>query len=433
MLLPLHDILKTNEKVAVAVSGGCDSMSLLHFLFENSAKLGIRVLAINVEHGIRGQASIEDSLFVKDYCDKKGIKLLSYSVNALEYARENKLSVEQSARALRYECFQNALNSGECDKIATAHHRDDNVETVLFNIFRGTGLKGLSGITEQRADKIIRPFLSLDRKDIEKYAKENGVPFVTDETNLSDDYTRNAIRHNVIPQIKKIFPELNQSVERLSQIVSKDDEYITSVAQSKTLKVKDSVQIALPCHDAVLSRAVIIALKEMGVKKDWEKVHVDQVIGLSKLENGAMLSLPKGITAIKEYDKIVFFVKPEKRIDEQPFGVGEFIIAGKKIQIKIVENGQIDLKSGLFLDLDKVSKTAVIRTRREGDSFTKFGGGSKALGDYFTDKKIPLRERDSKIVIANASEVLAIFGLSISERVRIDEKTRRIVEIKEII
>ncbi len=430
MLVDLHDMLKPNQKIAVAVSGGCDSMCLLHFLFKNLRKYRIQVLAINVEHGIRGQSSIDDSLFVKKYCEDNGIKLLSYSVKALDFAKENKLSVEQAARILRYQCFKRAIALGECDKVATAHHRDDNVETVLFNLFRGTGLKGLTGIVKEREDNVIRPFLSVDREEIEKYAKENNLPFVTDETNLSDDYTRNCIRHNIIPKIKELFPELNGSIERLSNIAYQDDEFINSIAQNQ-INVKESgVEILLPCSSAVLSRAVIVALKAMGIRKDWEKSHIDQVIALSTQENGAMLSLPKEITAIKEYDKIVFFNKVSKELKEQAFSIGQFELCGKRIEVKEVEKSQIDLRSGLYIDFDKIPPTAVFRTRREGDVFKKFGGGSKALGDYFTDKKIPLRERDEIILLADGNNVLAIFGLAISETLKVENTSKRVLQLK---
>ncbi len=428
MQIRLDNILKLNDTVGVGVSGGCDSMCLLHFLCKNAGLYGYSVIAINVEHGIRGENSISDTQFVKDYCKANGIKILTYSVDAIAYAKKNKLSIEQAARILRYQCFEKAISSQACDKIATAHHRDDNVETVLLNLFRGTGLKGLSGIVKERADKIIRPFLSIDRKELEEYAKANGVPYITDESNLSDDYTRNYLRLNVIPKIKKQFPELNKSVSRLAEIVSIDDEYLTQIAE-KAVKIENEIaSISIPCPRALLSRAIIFALKSMGVKKDWEKAHIDQVIDLTSLNNGAKISLLSGITAIKEYDKIVFYKQTKKCETEQSFKLGESIINGNKVLIEQLEAPK-NLKSGLFADLDKIPKTAVLRARKDGDKFTKFGGGTKLLNDYFTDKKIPVRERDEKILIADGDTVLAIFGIAISDKIKVDENTVSIISL----
>ncbi len=425
----LENILKLNDTVAVAVSGGCDSMCLLHFLLQNASKIGYKVLALNVEHGIRGEDSVSDTNFVKDYCSKNDIPLLTYSVDAPKYAKDNKLSLEQAARTLRYGCFKQALDSGKCNKVATAHHRDDNVETILFNLFRGTGLKGLTGITREREDGVIRPFLSVDRSEIEEYAKTHRIPYVTDKTNLLDDYTRNDIRHNVVPEIKRIFPELNKSVERLTSIVNADQDFINQTAINHVNFEGETAYIPIPCHPAVLSRAVIIALKKLGVKKDWEKAHIDQVLVLAELENGAKVSLPNGITAIKEYDKIVFYFEDLIAVTPTAFKLGKIQIANKAITIT-QEQAPVDLKKGFYADLEKVPKTTVIRTRADGDVFTKFGGGTKLLNDYFTDKKIPLRERDKTLILADGKMVLAIFGLAISEKIKVDPTNKKMISLK---
>ncbi len=425
----LENILKLNDTVAVAVSGGCDSMCLLHFLLQNASKIGYKVLALNVEHGIRGEDSVSDTNFVKDYCSKNDIPLLTYSVDAPKYAKDNKLSLEQAARTLRYDCFKQALDSGKCNKVATAHHRDDNVETILFNLFRGTGLKGLTGITREREDGVIRPFLSVDRSEIEEYAKTHRIPYVTDKTNLLDDYTRNDIRHNVVPEIKRIFPELNKSVERLTSIVNADQDFINQTAINHVNFDGETAYIPIPCHPAVLSRAVIIALKKLGVKKDWEKAHIDQVLVLAELENGAKISLLNGITAIKEYDKIVFYFEDLVAVTPTAFKLGKIQIANKAITIT-QEQAPVDLKKGFYADLEKVPKTTVIRTRADGDVFTKFGGGTKLLNDYFTDKKIPLRERNKTLILADGKTVLAIFGLAISEKIKVDPTTKKMISLK---
>ena len=186
-------------------------------MLTESKKFPFNVVAINVEHGIRGENSVKDTEFVKKFCDDNGVNLFCYSVDSLTYASENKLSIEQAARKLRYDCFFDALNKGLCDKVATAHHLSDLTESVLINVFRGTGIKGVVGIKNYN-DKIIRPFLNVKKQDIDEYLKENDIPFVTDETNLLDDYTRNRVRHFVVPEIKKIFPEVEKSIARFVQL-----------------------------------------------------------------------------------------------------------------------------------------------------------------------------------------------------------------------
>ncbi|MDY6367461.1 MAG: tRNA lysidine(34) synthetase TilS [Clostridia bacterium] len=312
MKIDLSKIVSKKQTIAVAVSGGSDSMALLHFMSANAKKYGIKVIGLNVEHGIRGEASKSDTEFVKSYCRSRGIELLTYSFDALKKAKTDKMSVEQAARILRYECFFKAIDEGKCDKVATAHHRRDNVESVLLNLFRGTGLKGVAGINANYEDKIIRPFLTVTKEEIIEYMTENSVPYITDETNFSDDYTRNYIRLNVLPKIRDAFPEAEKCIARFAEIAKSEDDFMDGVAKSALKFEGDKAEITLPLHPAVLSRAVIIALKKLGIEKDWEKTHVDSVIALTEKQNGAKINLPKNVCAIKEYDKVVLFLQKKK-------------------------------------------------------------------------------------------------------------------------
>lgn len=427
MQINLSDYVDCNKTVGVALSGGSDSMALVHYLQSNALKYNIKVVAINVEHGIRGKESLDDSDFVAKYCKSHSIPLFRYSVDCPNTAKEQKLSLEQCARMLRYKCFFDAIDKGACDVVATAHHAKDNLESVLFNLFRGTGLKGVSGI-EEHTDKLIRPLLSVTKSEIDKYVKENDIPFVTDKTNFDSDYTRNHIRLNVLPQIEKVFPDAQSSVARFSKIAKLENDYMHEQAVKAVTFLDDVAQINLPCHPALFSRAVIIALNGLGIERDWEKKHVDSVIELAEKKNSASVNLPKDIVAIKEYDKIVLFKGKGENILNLPFNQGEFNFGGKEYFIEKV-NTPPNLKDGLYLDAEKIPKTAVIRTRRDGDTFTKFGGGTKSLNDYLTDKKIPLRTRESIPIIADGSNVLAIFGVAISENAKVLPTSEKIIKI----
>lgn len=428
MNINLSTLIKPNEKVAVALSGGKDSMCLLHYLLSKKDEIGFFVSAINVEHGIRGETSVSDSSFVKNFCEKNNVPLFAYSVDCKKVAKDKKLSLEQAGRLLRYEIFENLLKEGRCDKVATAHHMSDNTESVLFNLFRGTGISGVAGITDNFSDKIIRPFLSVSRNDINEYAEKYGIPFVTDETNLSDEYTRNFLRLNVIPKIKEVFPEMETSVRRFSILAAEDNSFLYSLAEKQITFYKDRAEFLVSLEKPLFSRAVILCLKHLGIKKDWTKKHADAVFSLCDLKNGAKISLLNNLVAIREYDKIVLY-KNKTAIDESvPFAVGEFDFADYRLKIEKADL-KSDLKSGLFFDLDKIPQNAVIRTKRQGDVFKKFGGGTKSLGDYLTDEKMPLRERDSIPLIANGSEILCIFNKAISDKVKVDKNTKTIIKI----
>ncbi len=429
MQVNLDKFIKPNQTVAVALSGGSDSMALLHYMLFSREKFQFNVIAINVEHGIRGEKSIFDTEFVKSYCESNSIPLLCYCVDSLKHAKNKKLSIEQSARELRYDCFYKAINSGACDLVATAHHQSDNVETILFNLFRGTGLSGLCGIPETLNGKIIRPLLSVSKAEIDKYIIENKIPFVTDETNLSNAYTRNNIRHKIVPEIIKLFPEAEKSISRFSCIAKTDNEYLESITKSVLNVTKSKVEIKLPCERAILNRAVIIALKSLDVKKDWEKSYADSAVSVAEGKNGVSVNLKGGVKVIKEYDKLVFFKESALEKLEIPFALGSFNFGNGRINISITEKPQ-NLTGGFYADLNKIPKTAIVRTKRNGDVFTKFGGGTKKLSDYLTDKKIPLRTRNHIPVIADGNDILAVFGVAISEKIKVDDNTESVIELK---
>lgn len=425
----IKNIINKGETIAVALSGGADSMALIHYLRSISKDVGFNVIAINIEHGIRGEDSIKDSLFVKEYCDKNNIPLISYSVNAPKKAEQEKLSIEQAARQLRYECFYHVISEKKCNKVATAHHQSDNTESILLNLFRGSGLKGLCGIEENHKNSIIRPFLNVSKTEISEYVGKFSIPYVTDQTNLCADYTRNNLRLNIIPKLKEIYPDLDDSLSRACQIFGQENEYLDQVAKSSLSKTEDGAcSISVDIHPAIFSRATILALKNLGVEKDWEKQHVDSVLTLIEAKNGDKITLPKGILAIREYDKVCIYKDTNQAPPTIPFATGSFDFCGKTYSITPTTQ-KVDLKSGLFVDLDKIPKTAVVRSFCEGDKFTKFGGGTKSLSDYFTDRKIPLRLRECIPVLANEGQILAIFGVAISEKVRIDENSKSIARL----
>ena len=427
MNVELQGLVKSGETIAVALSGGSDSMALLNYLLSVKERYGINVIALNVEHGIRGEESIADSEFVANYCEKKSIPLLTYSVDCPEYSKKHKLTSEEGARVLRYRCFNDAVINKKCDKVATAHHLSDNAESLLMNFFRGTGLKGLTGI-EPMAGCVIRPFLSVSKKEIEEYIQKNEIPYRTDSTNFNTEYTRNYIRAVVIPAIEKVFPEAQKSISRTAEILRYDERFLSALAKERVVFKKESAFIAVPFDYSLFSRATVNVLKYLGIKKDWTKKHIDDAFALSGAKVGCKVSLIGGITAIREYDGVAFYKNFKKNLEEFVFSDGNFFLFDKVYDIITVTQA-VDLKDGLYIDADKVPSDAVIRTRRTGDRFTKFGGGTKSLGDYFTDIKLPQRLRDKIPLLATGNDILVIFGVAVSDTVKVDENTRNIKKI----
>ena len=416
-----------NKTLAVALSGGSDSMALLNYLYNAKDVYSFNLKAINVEHGIRGEQSFSDTAFVKDYCEKHNIPLLSFSVDSIAYSKENKLSLEESARILRYSCFEKAIENGDCDVIATAHHLKDNAESVLFNLFRGAGLNGLTGIKDR--ENIVRPFISLTKDEINEYIKENDIPFVTDETNFDESYTRNYIRKNILPAIEKAFPNYEKSLYRLSITAREDEEYFIEKAKENIKIDGDKVKISLPLEKAIFSRAVILTLKSLGVKKDWEKKHIDDAFALSKNQTGKSIDLLFGIKAVKEYDHLTFYKTSEFTAFEIPFSLTSFNHGKKSYTLSVCDKNIADLKSGLYFDFDKVPASAVIRTKKDGDTFKAVNGKTKNLSDFLCEKKIPLTKRENLLVIAVESVVYAVLGVAIAEQIKIDETTKNVAKI----
>ncbi len=422
----------SNAIVGVALSGGMDSIALCHILKMSGAK----VVALNVEHGIRGESSIKDSQFVKDWCRENGIKFYGYKVDALTYSKEMGYTIEQGARELRYKCFEDALSKGICDVVALAHHLDDQVETILMRILRGTGVNGLQGMSEVRG-KYIRPLLEYSREDIENYVRENHLPFVTDETNEDTRYTRNFLREE-IARLKERFPSLIDSFDRLQSNAREDNDYLNSLLPEVEC-VNGEVYVDINgMHVALAKRLIYKAIGTLHVTKDIEDRHISLILQLNLLESGKRLELPHGVVAHKSGNKIVFCLQ-NKDIDAicKAFEIGAHEDIG--VEIEVVSRKEFESEfsvqrgnGALCFDLDKLPKGVIFRRRQDGDFINKFGGGTKSLGDFLTDKKVALRHRDSLVVLAKDSEVYIVVGVEISRKIMVDDMTKHIAKIVKI-
>ncbi len=420
-------LIPKNSVVAVALSGGKDSVCLLHYLSMRKEQLNITLKAINVEHGIRGEESKKDTEFCINLCKNLGVEIKTVSVDAIAFSKENKLSVENGARLLRYEFFNECLNSGFADYILTAHHKNDNFETVLLNLFRGTGIKGLTGISKTR-DKFIRPMLSTEKSEIEEYISKNNLSFVEDKTNYENGYSRNYIRNVLTPLILDKFSGAIESVSRLTESVKEIDELLDKLANNSLINENGKIKISVSTEKAIFKRSVTLALINLGIKSDYEKVHIDDVYNLIFNENGTTVTLPKNVFAVREYDYVSFYKDIEKPTDNSIlFNFESVVFNGKTITVS-----KTPLENSLKFDGDKIPKNTVIRFRKDGDVFTKFGGKTKKLKDYFIDKKINRFDRDFIPVLAVENQILIVFGVEISETVKIDDNSKNIFYTKVI-
>lgn len=433
-------------------------MALLHYIYTYGSEYGIVLSALNCDHGIRGEQSARDSEFVKDWCKSRGVPLLFF-----KWENTGQKKTEGAARVWRFKCYSTATypsgrwknlscppqifsDSGAwqgADAVATAHHLDDNAETVLFNLARGTGLAGMCGISgsvRSGVPDIIHPLVGCARAEIDEYVRKNGIPYVDDETNFGDGYTRNKIRHNVLPELERAVPGAAQSIYRFSRLAAEYEDYLDRKAREFRVKCAPYGDGILRCDERVLfKRAALDILFLYGVK-DYTSAHLDKLYGLQFADKGKKFCF-LGLTAINEEDKIVLVsdaLLARERYDipfsvfvrgdadnyfGQPLVIAEEDCGFAVTELRMREQaGEFKLKT-LRFDFDCIPASAVVREMRIGDRFTKFGGGTKNLGDYFTDKKIPQRVRTRIPVIADGSRILAVCGVEISEDIKTTKNT----------
>ncbi len=421
--------LPKNVKIAVAVSGGVDSVVLLAKMLEKRADMGWRISVVHCEHGIRGEDSRTDGEFVKALAEKFGLPFTMFSADCPALVKQKKVSLEVAARDFRYDCFQRLIDGGEADYIALAHHLDDGAETTLFRLCRGTSLRGVSGMSVV-CGSFLRPLLDESKAEILAYAAERNIEYRTDKTNFEREATRNVLRLDVMPVLEREIPGAARSIMQFARLAKEDDEYLYSLAsellERETPQGADSgvrVRFGPP---ALFRRACLSALEQMGIEKDYTAKHLLALDGLRALQTGARIALPKGVFAVRRYDKIAFLFGEDERTEilERKFEIGEFVWGRYALNISSVLP-----KDAKFLraDMDKIPENAVIRTRKEGDIFQKFGCGEKSLKKYLIDRKIPAELRDGLPLLAAGKEILAVLGVEISEKIKVTDETKNTV------
>ncbi len=432
-------------------------MALLNYLYLNAVEFNIELSALNCDHGMRGENSARDSAFVKEWCKQRKIPLLTFVWKDFDCEEKTGLKSENEARDWRRKCYCKAMSPQKLadgtlwrgvDAVATAHHKNDNAESVLFNLARGSGLAGLKGITDSQLNgldsgvnlKLIRPLICCSRAEIDEYVRVNGVEYVEDESNFTENYTRNKIRMRVLPELEKTVGGAVENIYRFSRLAAEDEEYFDKLIADKGLiKLTDFGAEIYFCEEkAVFKRAALKAvyLLKQNVR-DYTSEHLQRLFGLQFAENGKKFEF-LNITAYKEDGKLVlcsknildeaFKIQPFCGYkDEEQFFCGELceIFSAERLEKEFETLSRCfsyKLKI-LKFDYDRIPESAVIRFVKPGDKFRKFGGGTKNLGDFFTDKKIPVRIRNKIPLIADGQNVLAVCGVEISEIIKVTKDT----------
>lgn len=443
-------MLDKGDTVIVAVSGGPDSMCLLHLLNELSDQLELKLIVAHVNHCLRGLEADKDQEFVHDFCDDLKIECYSKRIDINKIAEINNVSSETAGRDARYEYFNELKNKFKANKIALAHNANDQAETVLMRIIRGTGLEGLVGIKPVREDIFVRPLINITRNQIEEYCALNNIDPRLDKTNLESIYTRNKIRLELIPYIENNFnSDIVNGLIRLGDTAKKDNDFIqkqVDFSYKKYCHRKQGKVIikseAFNEDEAVLSRLIRRTFQEVtGNLYNFEKVHIYDIINIQKQGTGKEITLPSAVNAINDYGDIII-TKEEKSSELEKYEFylhinEENIIApiGKRITLKFLENQKkinfTDKPNIRSFDFDKIKGDITIRNRKDGDKFTPFGmKGTKKLKDLFIDLKVKKGERSKIPLICFGEDIAWIVGYRVSEKFKITDNTKNILQIK---
>ncbi|MDD3364264.1 MAG: tRNA lysidine(34) synthetase TilS [Syntrophomonas sp.] len=441
-----NGLIQPGERVIVGVSGGPDSMALLHILKNLAPSLHCEVLAAHLNHGLRAEAGAEE-LFVKEKCRAWGITCYSRSVSVAELARVQKTTLEDTGRNARYQYFNELRELTGAERIATAHHYDDVAETVLLHLLRGSGIKGLRGILP-RSGNLIRPLLMVSKEELLNYLQAREIDYCLDKSNDDSVYLRNRIRHGLIPYLQKEFnPRIVGKLNQLALIARDENEALEEESrrlwagvllkdEEESLVLDNQALSLLP--RAYQRRIILRAFAQLTSESEWNLEDVQKVLELScKKGSSLTLQLKKKVRVNKSYDKMIFTTLIIESLSFQyqvPVpGKIEIPETGEAYQFTLVKREDYCTESGdIYLDYDMLPEPIYLRSRRAGDIFRPLGmTGSKKLKKYFIDLKVPYYERDRvALLAAEDGEVWAVLGLGVSRMAAISSDTRTVLLIK---
>lgn len=453
------------RRVCIALSGGGDSIALFDWCVRHAAANSITLSAVHVEHGIRGSASQQDAAFINTLCARACVPLFCFVEDVPALAAVWGTGLEEAGRRVRYACFCKLLAEDKADVVFTAHHAGDNAESVLLNLFRGASLAGAGGIraflpaeelcarfapefltarsgapvldppaapeflsasvgasvaAPSLAGKgVARPMLALPKAEIEAYLAARALTWRTDESNADTSFARNFVRAAVLAPAKQRFPAAERHLYAFSRLAQEDEAFLSSLAAARLTRQEDgSFRIPQETPRPLFLRACARAFRALGAE-DASLSSFEAAASLIGARSGAERDLPCGVRAVREYGAVVLF-RPAPAADyAYPFAKGQFLCGAYTVRIEAggVPKKERGLMRPLCFDAAALPQGCLLRPRRAGDTFTKFGGGTKKLKDWLIDRKIPRRLRDLP-VIACGGTVYAVCGAEISEQVR---------------
>lgn len=403
-------------------------MTLLHIVL-NTAEINRNdVIVVNVDHGIRTDSAADTEL-VLSFCQKNGVEFFAVKASVPERMNASGRGTEEEARELRREVFLGLLAAKKAEYVLLAHNKNDVAETVLMNALRGTGISGLKAMPVLSSDGLLRPLVGVSRAEIDAYVAENNVPYRDDSTNADPKYTRNFIRHKIMPLLSERF----DAVENLANLAEKaraDDEYISRFLDLNAIEFKgDKVRLRaefLQKDEAISARYAVSLLRRLTA--DYTAQSIKSVMDCAGLSSGKKREIGGGIIAVREYDYVVLYRQKPIEAAEAKFVLGKipfgkFVVTAAKASsadLNALRSRTSILTRTLFIDGAKVPKTAVLRTRKQGDSFRPFGGGTRPIKEYFTDMKIPLSVRDTLPLLVDGDRVLAVLGCEIDRALKVE-------------
>lgn len=459
-----YHMLTCGDKVIAGVSGGADSVCLFLMLLELREKIGFDLIAVHVHHGLRGEAADQDQRFVEALCEQHRIPLEIFRVNLESIAKKRKQSLEEAGRMVRREAFDSVCQKYGGNKIALAHHQNDNAETLLWNLSRGTGLDGLGGIRPVNG-KFIRPLLCMNRKEIEEYLAKRKQSYCIDETNAGTDYTRNKLRHLVLPILEEqvnlaAVRHMNETMEQIWELQEYMQEQVEAAYQECVQEHSEKAcwiqiqQNSFETFPELIKKMVIRKGMEQvgGKKRDLSHKHVDVMMELMNKQVGRTLDLPYEMHAKRNYEGIrlekrrTYSSGEEKKAEIMQECMSELNIPGEiiladrnlKVRCKILEKPKNlsikDIPQKIYtkwFDYDIIKSSLYIRTRQAGDNIViDEKGHQKKLKSWFVDEKIPKEVRDSQLLLAENNDILWVLGHRMSQAYQVKQSTKWILQIE---
>ncbi len=441
-----YHMIEEGMRVIAGVSGGADSTYLLQILRQYQKQVPFELMVVHVDHGLRGEDSRADAAFVRELCETEGIPCRIVKAQVSQCAQEEKISLEEAGRKERYRIFAEILQEWGAQRIAVAHNRNDQAETVLMNLARGSGLKGLGGIQPVQGN-IIRPLLFTGREEIEKALRDSGIFWRTDKTNLQEDCTRNRVRLSLLPMMER---EVNQQsilhVAQAGMRLQDVQRYLTEQTDEAAIRCikKDCIDLTpFRQEDSLIRRELLRQmLKRCGGMKDVEAVHIQMLEELAEMPCGKQVSLPGNLSVIREADTLHFVKETgslKRKIPAVSLPVPGQVLFGKLcVTVECVENSPEVMQQLIqekrytkWLSYDTITNSLQVRTRQTGDYLVvNEKGGTKKLKDYLIDRKIPARQRDEIPLIADGHHILWVVGHRISEAAKVTPRTKQIIKIQ---